>query len=43
VAIDPEVFVVNRNSDISPLRAQSKKFWIKKYSDLCELCVAVVK
>jgi hypothetical protein len=25
------------------LRAQSKKFLIKKYSDLCELCVSAVK
>jgi hypothetical protein len=25
------------------LRAQSKKFFIKKYSDLCELRVSVVK
>ena len=24
-------------------RAQSKEFLIKKYSDLCELCVSVVK
>ena len=25
------------------LRAQSKEFSIKKYSDLCELCVSAVK
>jgi hypothetical protein len=25
------------------LRAQSKEFLIKKYSDLCELCVSGVK
>jgi hypothetical protein len=25
------------------LRAQSKEFLIRKYSDLCELCVSAVK
>jgi len=28
---------------VEPRRARSKEFWIKKYSELCELYVSVVK